>query len=200
MFWIALAAQLSAPEPKFMWLSNDDTPVKELSARGFAIVRLRLTISPKGRVARCDPEQSSGNVRIDNYTCDLARRRALFQPARSAEGAPSYGIHRVSVMWTTGPLNVDPSVGDLLAKLSPRPKGVRLPATVRVMFAVDKSGQISGCTDEPPSQTGMKRNNPTLLPIACDQVVKSFRTAPAIDESGQPVESIQNAQVVFTKK
>ena len=199
MLWIALAAQLSAPEPKFMWLSIDDTPVKELSTRDFAVVRLRLTISPNGRVAGCDPEHASGNVRIDNYTCDLARRRALFEPARSAEGAPSYGIHRVTVVWSKVPLDINPS-GDLRAKLSSRPKGVHLPAVVRVMFAVSKAGQISGCTDEPPALSGMKRNNPTLLPIACDQLVKNFRIGPAIDENGQPVESIQNAAVVFTKE
>lgn len=199
MLWIALAAQFSAPHPQNMWLSNDDTPVKELSERGFALVRLRLTISPKGELIRCEPEQSSGNDRVDEYTCDLARSRALFRAARSAEGAPSYGVSRVTVRWMRGQQNVNPK-GDLATKLIPRPKGVRLPAIVRVMFAVDRTGQISRCSDEPPSQREIKRNDPSLVPIACDQLLKGFKTPPAIDEKNQPVESIQNAQVLFTKE
>jgi TonB family protein len=199
MFWLALTAQLIAPAPQYMWLSNDDTPVNELSGRDFALVRLRLTISPKGEVARCDIEQSSGNARVDNYTCDLARRRAYFRPARSAEGAPVYGIYRAPIVWAIGPAKLKVAA-DLEAKLNPRPKGIHLPAYVRVIFAVDEIGQISGCSDEPPSSQGMKPNNPTLVPIACDQLIKNFRATPAIDDNGRPVQSIQNASVAFVKE
>ena len=199
MLWIALAAQLSAPQLREVWLENDDTPVNLLAAREFVQVRLRLTVSPTGSVPRCDIEQSSGTRAIDSYTCDLARGRASFQPARSPQGVAQYGMYRIRVIWAARPVDVEPS-GDLIARLNPRPRGIRLPALTRVMFAVDKAGRISACSDEPPSLRGMKRNDPALVPIACDQLVKNFRPAPAVDENGQPIESVQNAQVLFVKE
>jgi hypothetical protein len=68
------------------------------------------------------------------------------------------------------------------------------------MFAVDNVGQISRCIDEPPSLPGMERNDPNLVPIACNELVKNFKATSAMDENGQPVQSIQNAQIVFTKR
>jgi TonB family protein len=199
MIWIALAAQLSAPEPRQMWLSNDDTPVAELAGRASAVVKIRLTVTPHGRLVRCDIESSSGNIRIDNHTCDLALKRAQFKPARSPDGAPSYGVYRVPVIWAARPMNFKPA-GDVVAEISTRPKGVRMPANVGVMFAVDTQGQISGCSDQAPVFPGAKRNNPALVPIACDRFVRTFKSAPATDERGDPVHSIQNANVLIVLK
>src|SRR5256885_6471799 len=104
MFWIALVASMTAPEPRYMWLSNDDTPTNELGDHDAVETRLRLTIATDGRVHACAIEQTSGNTHIDQYTCDLARRRALFRPAQSADGAPMFGIYRVPVIWAAVPM------------------------------------------------------------------------------------------------
>jgi TonB family protein len=198
MVWIALAAaaQLSAPQPKYIWLSNDDTPVQEMT-EDVVRVRLGLVVHPDGRVHSCAIEQSSGDPRIDRYTCDLARRRALFSPARSAGGKATIGVYRVRVVWAQEPRKLDPA-GDLIVPIPSRPKGLRLPAIIRVMFAVGLDGEISGCTGEPPS-LGMDRNVPVLVPIACAELLKRFAPAAAKDDDGRPVESVQNASVVFTK-
>ena len=198
MFWIAFAAVLSAPEPRYMWLSNDDTPAKELGNRSSVEVRLELTIAPNGRVQTCEIEKSGGDVRIDKYTCDLARRRALFRPAQAGDGAAVYGVYRIPIMWAAVPVSPMPS-GDLAVTMNPAPKGVHLPSTAHVAFAVDASGNISECGDEPPSLPGMARNNATLVPIACDQILKNFAATPAKDSSGTPVPSVQNATVVFSR-
>jgi len=83
MFWIAVAAQLAAPQPKYMWLSSDDTPYSQLPAKGYTSVAVRLTISPDGTIQNCEIEDSSGDRAIDGYTCSLSMRRAQFHPATS---------------------------------------------------------------------------------------------------------------------
>lgn len=197
-FLIALAAQMSAAEPKYMWFSNDDTPVQEIAGRDFVRVRLRLTIPSDGRVHACEIEQSSGNPRIDLYTCELTRKRALFRPARSPAGDVTYGVYRVPVVWATKPLDLLPS-GDLSVPVKELPKGVHPPISVRLMFAVDNAGQISSCDGEPPWSSGIRPNNPALVSIACDQLLRSWKAAPAKDEKGRSVSSVQNATVVITK-
>lgn len=202
MFWIALAAQISAPEPRYMWLSNDDTPANLMGSRSAAVVLMQLTIAPDGRVHRCEIDNSSGDAQIDKYTCDLARRRALFRPAQSDVGTPVYGVYRVPVMWLKipygGAAERPKPWGNLTVRLSPAPKGVHLPATVRVAFAVDANGHISVCRDEPPSP-GIAQNDPTLVPVACDQIRSKFAPAPARDDKGVAVPSVQNATVLISK-
>jgi len=201
MLWIALAAaaatQMSMPEPKYMWLSMDDTPVHEITGK-FLRVQLRLTIPPDGRVQACEIEQSSGNPQVDKYTCDLARRRALFRPALSAAGAATYGIYRIPIVWAKEPAKF-PRVQDLTVALPSRPKGTHLPVTVRVMFSVRSDGKISDCTDLQPLLAGLDQNDPALVPIACDQVVKRFTPVVAKDDEGKSVDSVQSASVLITK-
>lgn len=45
-----------------------------------------LTISPHGRITSCKIVQSSGHQVLDDATCDLLIRRALFTPARDERG------------------------------------------------------------------------------------------------------------------
>jgi hypothetical protein len=201
MLWIALAAaaQIAAPKPTAIWLGEDDTPVRDLGSRHAVRVQSRLTIAPDGRVHRCEIEESSGIASVDNLTCDLARRRALFEPARSADGSVVYGIYRSAVIWASVPVKPLPS-GQLTVRMNPVPKGVHLPAVVHVAFAVDAMGQVSTCVDEPPIFDGMKRNNPRLVPLACEQVQMHFSAPPARDGEGTPVPSIQDIDVLFSKK
>lgn len=198
LFGIALAALIVAPQPRYMWLSNDDTPVSELGGRASVDVKFRLTVAPDGRVHRCDIEQSSGKAPIDQYTCDLARRRALFRPAQSVDGALVFGVYRTHVIWAAVPVSPKPS-GDVTLRLTSPPKGVRLPATVHIAFAVDRSGQVSDCVAEAAALPGQHRNKPTLVSLACEQFLKGYSATPARDDNGQPVLSIQNLTVLLSK-
>ena len=201
MFWIALSAatatQLSAPHPKHFWFESSDTPVQDMPQQGFAIVRLRLTISPVGVLRKCEIEQSSGVARLDSYTCDLTRLRARFLSARLADGTPSYGVFRVPVVWALAPvdLNVD---GDLVITVTALPEGIHSPASVRLAIAVDRSGHISSCADEAPAFAGAHPADSQLVSIACSQLTKNYAPPPATDEQGHAVSSVQTASVVFT--
>lgn len=198
MLLLALAAaQLSSAEPKQIWFSNYDTPVAELAGKRTLWVLLRLTIPPDGRVHRCEIEQSSGNPKLDQYTCDLTRRRAQFRAARSADGTETYGVYRVPIVWTLIRPKL-PVFRDVTLVAKPRPRGVRLPAMVRLIFAVDSTGKISNCTDAPP-RMGRDANEPRLSSTACDALLKGYVARPAIDDAGQPVPSIQNGSVLVTK-
>jgi hypothetical protein len=198
LMWLALVAQLFAPQPQYMWFSNDDTPVKEIGNRDFARVKLRLTIPPDGRVHACEIEETSGNPHLDLYTCELTRRRALFTPAKNVEGANTYGVYRIPVVWTKGPVSLPPT-GDLIVSIREPTHGPQLPTIVHVMFAVDKTGRIQECGGEPPSFESPDRNSPILVPVACEQLKGEFHPQPAKDDQGTSVESVQDAVVVFVK-
>src|SRR5688572_17890665 len=105
MFLIALAATLSAPAPHASWFNREDTPVGWL--RGAVVtVDLAITVAPDGRVQECSIEGSSGNGKIDQYTCALTLKRAQFRPAQSAEGYAAYGVFRMFVTWASPGMSV----------------------------------------------------------------------------------------------
>jgi periplasmic protein TonB len=47
-----------------------------------------LTISPLGRVSACHIVVSSGHKVLDDATCDLMIKRAVFRPAKDSNGKP----------------------------------------------------------------------------------------------------------------
>ena len=49
---------------------------------------LRLRIEPDGRPSKCDVMRSFGDASADQWTCSLVMNRAVFRPARNANGAP----------------------------------------------------------------------------------------------------------------
>lgn len=200
MFWVVLAAasQMIAPQPQRMWIRVADLREQLLPPRRMALVWIRLTVSPQGTLMRCEVEESSSVAALDAYTCDLTLERAKFRPARTAAGASAYGIYRVPILWSVQPVFPDPE-GDLELTVNRLPSGVHSPTFVRVALAVDASGDVSSCTSQPPPVPGGPPNNPKLVTIACAQISKDFPAAPAIDENGKAVASIQTASVVFTE-
>ena len=66
------------------------------------------------------------------------------------------------------------------------------------VFAVDAEGRMSGCTAEAAEGFGRAINDPSLVPIACDQVMKNYRAIPAKDATGQSISSVQDALVRFS--
>ena len=183
-----------------MWIRSSDVQEKLLpSRRTMALVWLRLTVNPQGTLARCEVEESSSVAALDAYTCDVTTKRAKFRPARSSDGTAIYGVYRVPILWSVEPVFPDPQ-GDLTLTVNRLPSGVRSPAFVRVALAVDASGRMSSCASQPPPIPGDPPNDRRLVPIACAQLSKDFKPAPAIDESGKATPSIQTASVVFTSR
>jgi hypothetical protein len=204
MFWIALAAQLTAPIPQNVerWFTADDVPdylVRE--GTGLWAVPIRMNVTPDGTVQGCDLEATSRIADLDKLTCRILLKRARFQPARSADGLPSYGVYRTAVKWTVADDPWDTSkvsVPDIDITVQRLPKELNSPTLVRVAFAVDPVGGKSSCTAF--DAKGLERvvNHPALVAIACRQVLAAYPATPARDASRRPVSSVQNALVRFS--
>ena len=105
-----LAALAVAPDPEgprraqsagnlAQYFSNDDYPVEALRRGAQGTVAFRLDIDATGIPTGCTIEQSSGDAALDQATCDIARTRARFRPARDAQGRPVPDTHAARVTW-----------------------------------------------------------------------------------------------------
>jgi hypothetical protein len=208
MFWIALAgaAQLSAPQPVNLdkWFSFEDVPTYLVEKdSGVWLVGIRVDVAPDGSIQRCEAEKSSRIPELDKLTCSIVLLRGRFLPARSTSGSPATGVYRDSVSWSVGagtaeaPYASNPDVDVYVQSL---PRGIKSPTFVRVMFAVDQAGNKSSCVAEPGPSMQKINNDPVLVPIACEQVMSTYRATPAKDGLGNPVPSIQDALVRFSVK
>jgi TonB family protein len=200
MFWIALAAQLVAPEPVAMWFSSNDFPSERIKEGNSGTVLLRVVVSPDGILRTCDVEESSGDAKLDEYTCRLTRKRAKFRAAKWLDGSPAYGVYRVPVVWL-----VPKNSGEFRKRLAPDvvlnvdrlPKGVGSPATVSVVLAVDEQGRPSFCDAKFRPKTSIAEQG--LGPLACREVLKAYTAIPPKDDNGKPVRSVQAGSVLFEK-
>lgn len=197
MFWLAVAAQLSAPVPTNKRLvTSADVPVELLHEDEIKLVQFRVTVTPQGKPQDCQVEVSSGDLKIDALTCALVKRRARFRAATDVDGKAAYGVYRAFITWwMSSTRGTPPSVTtrDLEIMVKDLPRGIRSPAPVELMFAVDSNGHPSSCKGE------RETDHPTLVKIGCDQLVKSFTAVPARTNVGNPVRSVQNAIVLFIK-
>lgn len=70
-------------------LSNRDYPaaIQARWPRGGRI-DARVRVEPNGRASACDVQRSYGDRAADDITCRLIMERAVFEPARDAQGRP----------------------------------------------------------------------------------------------------------------
>lgn len=189
MFWIAVAAQMSAPlilDPKPLF-STEDVPAYIATPGTTALVLTRTTVRPDGKVQDCSVEQSSGNSKIDAYTCALLlKRRKFAAAAKWPDGSSAYGVIRLPVAWgSTPPLSKSPV--DLEVMVNKLPDGMGSPAFAAASIAADEGGHLVSCQGTPL----------LLIQLACDQLTKTYTAIPAKDAEGKPVRSIQTAMVRF---
>lgn len=196
MFWLIMTAQLSAPAPANpRWFTAHDVPIKELKPNVLGTVKYGLTVAPDGKIQDCRIELSSRNPQLDSHTCTVAKRRAKFRAARGTSGNPVYGVYRTGTNWWIGdgyPPTTTP-IADLELTVVSLPSRTKSPTFIRVMFAVDTGGRPSSCVAE------NTKDHPSLVKVACDQLMKSFTAIPAKTAAGNPVESIQTGAVLFRK-
>jgi TonB family protein len=81
------------------WATNADYPSSAMRAREEGEVGFLVTIGTDGNVSECRVASSSGFANLDDGTCPLIRRRAKFEPARDAAGAPVTGYYLGRIMW-----------------------------------------------------------------------------------------------------
>jgi hypothetical protein len=202
MFWIALAAQISAPAPEMQksWFSADDVPSYLVDAApGIWQVPVRVIVAPDGKVRSCDVESAGGMANLKSLTCGIMMRRGKFRAA-NVDGVPTFGVYRTNVKWavTDGPFDTSKVMSaDLEVALNQLPAGTKSPTHVRVAFVVDSTGTKSACVADTTRSFDIVENDPALIPVACDQVMKSYSATPAKDAQGKPVLSVQTAVVRF---
>jgi TonB family protein len=204
MLWIALAAQLSAPVPTNLpnWFVFDDFPAYLVNRQpGVWAVGIRVTVGPDGAIRSCEVESSSGDRGLDELSCKKVREGANFRPATSEGGAAVPGLYRTYIAWDVTKVPAATSRvsnADLNLSVASLPPGIQSPAAVRVMFAVDPHGRMTSCKSEPTVSFEQVANDPALVAVACDQLMKSYKPVPAKNSAGQPVPSVQDAIVRFS--
>jgi hypothetical protein len=207
MFWIVLAAQLSAPLPKeaLTVFSADDMPEYVRKGGINQFVFTRTTVRPDGSPQDCGLERSSGDPNLDGYTCSLILKRARFQAPRWIDGSPAYAVVRTPVTWSIGGSASDRELqraypADMDVSVDRLPPGAHSPTKVQLVLAVDDSGRVVGCDGASPHSRPLEdRSFPELVTIACAQMTGKFTALPARDAAGKPVRSVQNAYVAFRK-
>jgi hypothetical protein len=209
MFWIALAAaaQLSAPVPTNLkdWFIANDFPSDVITrAPHLWLVPIRIDVGPDGTIRSCEIEATSGEPLLDKRTCEFVRKRARFIPAHWSDGSPAYGAFRTTVSWLLiegSPDNIPRAVyPDLTITVKSLPSAGKTDSVVRAMFAVDAEGRVSSCVAEPGSGFEEAENAPSLVPVACDELTKTFTAVPAKDATGKAIPSVQDALVLFSTR
>lgn len=211
MLWIALAALISLPVPINARLPDiraiftaDDVPayLREGGA-STRVVYPKMIIRPDGSLQSCVAEVSSGNPKLDTYTCALIVKRARWKPATWTDGTPVYGVIKVPVGWmvSDAPLSdeqmLKAETPDLELPVNQLPKGAHSIVEVSLEIAVDQNGRILSCDEWPPLKNDHRKQFPELVPVACQEVIARLTPIPPLDPSGQKVRSVQNVSVHF---
>lgn len=97
-------AALSSPPqplaPPASWLSSSDYPDRKLMAGQMAIISFRLMVDPTGSPTGCAVQSNVADDKtFADVTCRAMMRRARFNPARSASGAPVASYFASKVRW-----------------------------------------------------------------------------------------------------
>lgn len=204
MFWLVLAAQVAAANPRNWkeWFSVSDMPDSAIRQdNGLWFAGIRMTVSPNGSIQGCEVETSSGQRDIDRLSCGIAKSRARFDPAR-IDGQAVFGVFRRRIMWAVssrGKMDTtDPSPADLDLTVNALPDRVKSPAIVAIAFAVDEAGRPSSCIEDGSNPSETLSHDADLVALACEQIYSDFKAVPAKARSGQPVVSVQTAVVRFS--
>jgi hypothetical protein len=167
-------------------------------------VYTRTTVRPDGTIQDCSAEGSSGDVRLDGYTCAIIVKRAKFTPARWDDGAAVYGVIRVPVSWHAGygvPSDQEmlkAIIPDLDISVNRLPNGAPSIVGVSLEIEADESGKPLMCAEQPRvPKADSKKHYPELVPIACQQVMAQLTVIPPVDASGKRVRSVQAVSVHF---
>jgi hypothetical protein len=192
------AAQLSAPAPvKYpTWFSTDDNPKHLVDRREVRKVGIRVIVSPSGgKPQACEIESRSGDDVVDAFTCGLVMKRASYSPARWMDGTPAFGVDRLRVVWGRG--DPPPASHDIDVSIRDWPRGVRSPTGARVILSADRQGHPLSCVAD---QRGTaNKASAEVVRLACEQLVKTYRAIPVKNLRGEPVPSVQNADVLLSR-
>jgi protein TonB len=81
------------------WVTSEDYPPSALRAGQQGTTGVRLEIGIDGRATACTVTTSSGSDALDREACRNLMRRARFEPARDAGGAPIASSYTSRIAW-----------------------------------------------------------------------------------------------------
>lgn len=210
MLWLALSALMSLPvhidkrvHDVRALFSNDDFPAYLVIQGISRTVHTRTIVRRDGSVESCAAEVSSGDTKLDAYTCALILKRGKFLPAKWTDGSPVYALIRVPVRWMIA--GAPSSVEDIMKKTVPHfelsvnrlPKGAGSIVGVNLIVAADEKGRVQACSEDTGFKSFRKKHFPGLALLACQQVKTAFTAPVPTNAGGNPVRSVQTLVVHF---
>ncbi len=99
----SLAAPLKPLSPVTDWVRFADYPANAMANDRDYAIGFELDVAANGRATACRITAGSGSAVVDRTTCDAARRRARFTPARDADGNPVASRYGARLSWSVVP-------------------------------------------------------------------------------------------------
>ena len=83
----------------YPWINGNDYPYEPRKKNHQGRVGYRLYVNERGWATSCQIVKSSGHSDLDRETCEMAKDRARFVPAKDAQGRPTRSTYTASVDW-----------------------------------------------------------------------------------------------------
>jgi len=192
------AGQYTAPVARYSdsWIVPYlDWPRSGVPKGTYTAASVELTVNSYGGVSGCKVVKVVGAAGMGDLTCDLLRVRARFDPARDPSGRRLWGIYRTRIIWWAPEDDMakdwrPPADANYQVTVDALPSSAKRPAVAWIQFAVDKTGQASGCNGV--SEADEDRE---FAQLACERLGPTFKSEAALDRGGRPVDSVQTATV-----
>lgn len=178
----------SAPSAKHIETPNLSREMKKAGH----VMQAKLTISPTGKTLRCDVLQGSDLSAFDDVSC-AAFMASTFKPAVDQNGNDAYGVVTARNLFIDPGKNQElPPITDLQVAVSRMPQGAGPYAMREAVLTVDAAGNAVSCDSIGKAAAG------PLDKALCKMALGTLHFAPALDEAGNPVPSVQSFSVMFT--
>jgi TonB family protein len=167
--------------------------LRDMDVDGY--IRIQLTVSPTGKIIRCEVLVSSGQPELDAEACK-GGLTAKAHPARDASGQPAYGTFNNAVTFLMDrKVLAAPPNADLSLVVNHLPEGQGPFSQRKATLAIDGVGQVTSCKSEIGKRSGLDALDKAL----CSAARSALSFTPARNEENKPVDSIQTFRVEFSQ-
>nr|WP_165388275.1 TonB family protein [Sphingomonas populi] len=186
---IAIEAPAKAPVWKNSEIAISHAPMAVLSKTNGGTISFLLRISNAGKVDDCTVTESSGAQTLDDASCQVLKRYAVFEPARDASGGTIPGMFRTATSYQREPRTGSGTMMALTVLLARVPDSYQGPARAEVLF--DATGHATDCSIVKSS------GNVAIDRVACDQIRQQITISPPKTDSEQPATGLRWVETRF---
>ena len=129
------------------WVTSDDYPAWAERNGVDGLVGVTLTVSPEGRVSKCNVSRSSQIADLDRIACEKIVERARFRPATDDGGSPVVGTFKTGVRFVMDGGSALPPLG-----------------TIILEYTVSEEGTVVDCRVQASIQSNLCEQAPTFTP------------------------------------